>query len=159
MCRMMYGMNAEFRHLGNLPFDTAEDLRLRLALIDAERAKLLKALEAYSSDPVEDSWIGADLDLHDLPVKEAAVALLRYADDHDRPDMSAGEMEAALRKYRVRTARSGRLASETKGIWMLLVRVLTSPANSQLFTVERSGSGVRRTDRVSLAESRKKGKR
>jgi hypothetical protein len=138
----------------NLPFDMAEELKARLRLIDAERAKLVNALKAYQSTPTANGWAGEGLDLDDMSLKDAVFALLTHAAKNGTTEMQAGEIDSTLRNYRVRTSRGGKLISETKSPWMILVRVLTAPNNRVLFHVERaSGKHVRRNDKVSLAKS------
>ena len=136
----------------NSTFDTAEDLKSRLRAVDEERVRLLKAIEAYGSPPAE-NWL-AGLDLDDMSLKDAVFALLTHAAKNGTTEMQAGEIDSTLRNYRIRTSRGGKLISERKSPWMILVRVLTAPNNRVLFHVERaSGKHVRRNDKVALVES------
>lgn len=131
--------------------DTGEELRARLRILDAERIRLLNAIKAYDSSP-NDSGISMDgLDLTDLTVKDAVVELLKHAAVNGQESMSAGEIESALRNFRVRTSRGGKLASETKSLWMTIIRVLTAPNNATVIRFDKSEEGAKRTDRVSLA--------
>jgi hypothetical protein len=83
-------------------------------------------------------------------VKDAIAELLAYAWHQDKQSLSAGEIEDTLKNFKVHTSRSGAQASETKSLWLLIVRVLTARQNAETFTLARSGKKVSRHDRVSL---------
>lgn len=150
-------MTVESNNFKAMPFDLAEDLRLRLRLLDAERVKLVNALRAYEATPLDTGWAGQGLELDELSLTEAVKALLEHAEKHGRADMQAGEISETLKGYKVRTSRGGKYVAECKSPWMVLIRVLTAPKNREIFDFKRAAKNARRSDRVALvAVARKK---
>jgi hypothetical protein len=139
-----------------LTLDLGEELEARRRLLLAELSRVESALKAYRNASINDFWSGLQLD--DLTVKEALVAALEFAEKAGKEDVTLGDLENLLTRYRLRTSRrsGGKMANEAKSMHMLIVRILTAPGNDETFNYQRQGNNASRGDRVGLTKKIKR---
>jgi hypothetical protein len=123
----------------------AEEIRRREAELQDLKDAYRKVFGNEGAAPSVSS-----LNLNDLTVTDAIRELLEHAWEGGRQEMTIGEIEDTLGRFKVLTSRSGRLFSEIKHPLRQITIIISR--NSRLFHLEMRGTQANRNDVVKLVK-------
>lgn len=114
--------------------------------------KMLSGLTITPQNPLEGLR-----SLDGLPVREAIREYLAWAESKGREEVTMGELEEALAKYRVLTSQRTELKLSSNP-WKTIANTVTSGPNQEFFEVDKRGLHIQRNDTIRLVHKDKRRK-